>query len=73
MGFFGPLKAAWKKQLKGYADQDPTAKLLSKTEFPRMVKEVLESLKPELLLPKAGVFQYWYSTVPYRYYPHNCK
>jgi hypothetical protein len=57
VGFFGPLKAAWKKQLKQYADQDPSAKLLSKTEFPRMVKEVLESMKPEQLLPKAWVFQ----------------
>ncbi len=42
VGFFGPMKSAWRKQLKAYADQDPTAKLLVKTEFPRMLKELVE-------------------------------
>jgi hypothetical protein len=58
--FFGPLKAAWKKQLKDYADRDPSAKLLAKTEFPRMIKEVLESLKPQEIIPKAGILKIVY-------------
>jgi hypothetical protein len=57
VGFFGPLKAAWKKQLQLYSDRDPSAKLLAKSEFPRMIKEVLESLKPQELLSKALVSQ----------------
>jgi hypothetical protein len=57
VGFFGPLNAAWKKQLQLYSDRDPSAKLLAKSEFPRMIKEVLESLKPQELLPKALVSQ----------------
>jgi hypothetical protein len=60
VGFFGPLKAAWKKQLKDYADRDPSAKLLAKTEFPRMIKEVLESLKPQEIIPKAGILKIVY-------------
>jgi hypothetical protein len=53
VGIFGPMKAAWRKQLKKYADLDPTAKLLKKTEFPRMIKELLLALKPKEHLPKA--------------------
>jgi hypothetical protein len=53
VGIFGPMKNAWRKQLKAYADQDPAAKLLKKTEFPRMVKELLQSLNPGEHLPKA--------------------
>jgi hypothetical protein len=60
VGFFGPMKNAWRKQLKGYADKDPTAKLLLKTEFPRMVKELITSLSPDKHLPaafeKCGLF-----------------
>jgi hypothetical protein len=60
VGFFGPMKSAWRKQLKAYADQDPTAKLLVKTEFPRMLKELIASLSPEKHLPtafeKCGLF-----------------
>jgi hypothetical protein len=53
VGIFGPMKSAWRKQLKAYADLDPAAKLLKKTEFPRMVKELLDSLNPKEHLPKA--------------------
>ncbi len=48
VSFFGPMKNAWRKQLKGYADKDLTAKLLGKTEFPRMVKELITSLSTYL-------------------------
>ncbi len=47
------MKHAWRAQLKKYADMDPTAKLLKKTEFPRMLKELLLELKPAEHLPKA--------------------
>jgi hypothetical protein len=33
------MKQAWRKQLKAYSDRSPSAKLLQKTEFPRMLKE----------------------------------
>ncbi len=35
VGIFGPMKAAWRKQLKKYADLDPTAKLLKKNRVPQ--------------------------------------
>ncbi len=44
--FFGLMKSAWKTQLKAYADRDPAAKLLLKMEFPKMLKELVNSLKP---------------------------
>jgi hypothetical protein len=53
VGIFGPMKYAWRAQLKRYADLDPTAKLLKKTEFPRMLKELLSELNPAEHLPKA--------------------
>jgi hypothetical protein len=37
VGYFGPMKQAWRTQLKAYSDKSPTAKLLQKTEFPRML------------------------------------
>ena len=53
VGIFGPMKSAWRKQLLFYAEKDPAAQLLQKTEFPRMLKELVESLKPMEHLPKA--------------------
>ncbi len=38
VGLFAPMKAAWRKQLTAYSDKDPAAKMLQKTEFPRMLK-----------------------------------
>ncbi len=61
MGFFDPMKHAWRNQLKAYCDKDPAADLLQKTEFPKMLKELLDTLKPGRLLPKAfekcGIWQ----------------
>lgn len=51
--FFSELKKNWRAQLKEYGDRDPAAKLLEKKEFPKMLKELLGSLRPEQLLPKA--------------------
>ncbi len=51
VGLFGPMKAKWRKQLRTYADRDPTSNLLQKTEFPRMLKELLKkSLNLEKVL-----------------------
>lgn len=46
------MKYAWRRQLRQYADKDPNAKLLTKTEFPCMLKELVETLKPKEHLPK---------------------
>ena len=53
VGLFAPMKQEWKKQLSKYKDQDPSAKLLAKTEFPRMLKELCNNLNFRDHLPKA--------------------
>lgn len=35
VGFFSTMKAKWRKQLTAYSEQDPDAKFLQKTIFPR--------------------------------------
>jgi hypothetical protein len=62
VGFYRPLKAAWRSSQRDMWTRIPIAKLLSKTEFPRMVKEVLEFLKLEQLLLEAEGFQHLYGT-----------
>jgi hypothetical protein len=52
VGLFGPMKADWRKQLRSYASQDPTSSLLQKTQFPRMLKELVVSLNFKEHLPK---------------------
>ncbi len=44
LAYFGPLKGAWRKQVTAYSDQDPSAKVMDKTKFPGMLKEVIESV-----------------------------
>jgi hypothetical protein len=53
VGLFGPMKSAWRKQLRSYSDKDPSAKLLQKSEFPKMLKELVQSLNPKEHLPNA--------------------
>jgi len=53
VGYFGPLKASWKKQLIKYSKEDLNANLLCKKVFPRMLKELLDSVIPAELLPPA--------------------
>ena len=53
VGVFGPMKHAWRNRLKAYSDKDPAADLLQKTEFLKMLKELLDTLKPGWLLPNA--------------------
>jgi hypothetical protein len=57
VGIFGPMKAAWRKQLQKYSDQDPSAKLLLKPLFPAQLKELVTSLNTKEHLPKARVFK----------------
>ena len=47
------MKQEWKKQLSKYKEQDPSAKLLAKTEFPRMLKELCSNVNFRDHLPKA--------------------
>ncbi len=53
VGIFGPMKHHWRQQLRAYSERDPSAKLLQKTEFPRMLQDLMESISPKKLLPKA--------------------
>jgi transposase len=53
VGFFAQMKKAWRKQLTYYKERDPNALLLRKTEFPKMLKELLLSLNPREHLPTA--------------------
>ena len=43
VGLFKQLKENWRGQLTRYRDADPTAKLLVKTEFPAMLKELIST------------------------------
>jgi hypothetical protein len=52
VGIFSPMKAAWRKELKKYADLDLTAKLLKKGVSP-YAKGAVADLKPKKDLSKA--------------------
>ncbi len=53
VGLFAPMKQAWRNQLQQYSAKDPTAKLLQKSEFPRMLKELISVLNPQEVMPNA--------------------
>ena len=53
VGLFGPMKQSWKRQLWKYKAEDPSAKLLQKTEFPRILKELCGELNSTEQLPRA--------------------
>jgi len=53
VGLFAPMKANWRKQLRAYAEKDPSHSPLNKIHFPRMLKELMQSLNAAELLPKA--------------------
>lgn len=46
VGVYGPLKISWEKILVKYAHQH-LGRALSKDEFPRLVKDLWETIKPE--------------------------
>ena len=52
VGVFGPMKNAWRAQLRRYQDEDPNFKILQKTEFPGLLKELVMSLDTERILPR---------------------
>lgn len=53
VGFFKTLKHLWRAMLIRYSKEDPTLSLLNKVVFPRMLKELLDSVDAEKLLPPA--------------------
>jgi hypothetical protein len=55
VGLFAPMKANWRKQLRAYGEKDPTSNFLNKMVFPKMLKELMQSLNPKEHLPKACV------------------
>ncbi len=44
VGFFAQMKGAWHNQLWDCKQKDPTAILLRKTEFPKMLKDLIHGL-----------------------------
>ncbi len=60
VGIFRPMKNAWRAQLRRYQDQDPNFKILQKTEFPGMLKELVMYLDTQRILhqvfKKCGLF-----------------
>jgi len=46
VGLFRKVKELWRQMLRAVTDKDPAAKMLQKTEFPKMMKELLERLDP---------------------------
>jgi len=53
IGIFGPLKLYWKTQLRRHKKLDPYCKVLQKTEFPKMLKELWDTVDGPRLLPAA--------------------
>ena len=53
VGFFGPMKQAWRNQLTQFKIKNPSENLLDKFVFPSLLKELCEHLKPEKNLPSA--------------------
>ena len=43
VGLFAPMKKYWKKKLDAAKDEDPSTKLLAKTVFPKMLKELMKT------------------------------
>ncbi len=52
LSVFGTMKSTWWQQLQKYSDWDLAAKLLVKSEFPGMLKEIFSSLNTKECLPK---------------------
>ena len=53
VGYFRSLKGKWREQLRKYAKEDPSQRLLDKVRFPGMLKEVVEALDTKELMTKA--------------------
>ena len=53
VGFFGPMKQAWRNQLTQFKIKNPSENPLDKCVFPSLLKELCEHMKPEKNLPSA--------------------
>ncbi len=63
VGFFGPMKKAWRRIIMEKSDKNPDFRPLDKTKFPRVLKQLLDSLRPEELLPSAfAAYTHWTRT-----------
>lgn len=58
VGFFHQMKVIWRDTLTKITDEDPTAKVLRKTEFPKLLKDLVGKLNPGQHLPKEQKFTY---------------
>ena len=60
VGVFGPLKAAWRQVLTKYKQEHPKLSGIQKTDFPSLLKDLLEKADPGKHLPaafeKCGLF-----------------
>jgi hypothetical protein len=60
VGVFGPLKAHWTSVLKDYKKKNPKVAGIDKSDFPALLKKVLDLAKPGNNLPaafgKCGIF-----------------
>ena len=60
VGVYGPMKAWWKKLLRQYKDENPSVKVMNKTQFPSYLKNLLEKMDAQRLLAPAfercGIF-----------------
>ena len=53
VGFFGPMKQAWRNQLTQFKIKNPSENPLDKCVFLSLLKELCEHMKPEKNLPSA--------------------
>ena len=52
-----------------FQDRDPKAKLLLKSEFPKMLKELVDNLPVDQYLPKVDDMPYFFCTNGWIYFP----
>ena len=53
VGLYGPMKAHWRSILRDLKERDPSAKPVNKVVFPGMLKQLVEKVDSQQLLPKA--------------------
>jgi hypothetical protein len=53
VGFFAPMKAAWRKTLMEFKKKNPKEANIPKAQFPALLKAMLSQLKPEEHMPHA--------------------
>ena len=53
VGFFGPMKRTWRRQLQMKKEADPKFNALKKQDFPVNLRELIVNLNPKEHMPKA--------------------